>query len=79
MNKSLIGLAVAGAAAVSAFAATAAKADVYVYRPYPYYAYRRVVAGPVVVAPGYYPRCTWRTTRVWINGRYVSRRVRTCW
>ena len=82
MNKSLIRLALAGMAGLTAIVATPAMADIYVYRPYPYYyAYPRV-AGPVVVAPGYgpgYPHCTWRTTRVWVNVNYVSRRVRTCW
>ncbi|MDC7786221.1 hypothetical protein PQJ75_01565 [Rhodoplanes sp. TEM] len=24
------------------------------------------------------PNCTWRTTRVWVGGRYVMRRVRVC-
>lgn len=77
MNQSLIRLALAGMAGLTVLAATPAMAEIYVYRPYPYYYTYPRVAGPVVVATGY-PYCTWRTTRVWVNGHYVSRRVRTC-
>lgn len=82
MNRTLLGLAVASAAAATGFSATSANADVYIYRPYPAYVYPRL-AGPVIVAPAYpvvaTPHCVWRTMRVWVNGHYVSRRVRTCW
>ena len=68
----------AAIAAAGAFVFPAdATADVYVVRPRPI-----VVAPPpppgVYVAP-VAPVCTTRAVRVWVNGAYTYRAVRTCY
>lgn len=72
-----------GVAALAAIAApsVASAADVYVYRPKVVRVYHAppVVTPVVVVAPVPAARvCTTRVVRVWVDGDYVSRAVRTC-
>jgi hypothetical protein len=73
--------AVAALAAIAAPSITSA-AEVYVYRPNPVRVYRAAPAVTypvVVVAPVPAARvCTTRVVRVWVDGHYVSRAVRTC-
>jgi hypothetical protein len=66
----------AGFVALAALAAPsiASAAEVYVYRPRPVSVHRTVVIAPVPVAHV----CKTRVMRVWVNGRYISRAVRTC-
>jgi hypothetical protein len=66
-------LSIAGAAAVMATFAipSSAIADVVVYRPRPVYV---APARVMTVAPA----CVTRTARVWVDGRTVTRTVRSC-
>jgi hypothetical protein len=72
-----------GIAALAAIAAPsiASAAEVYVYRPNPVRVYHAAPAATPVVVVTPVPatrECTTRVVRVWVDGRYVSRAVRTC-
>jgi hypothetical protein len=82
---------VAACVAAPPVAVTPARADVYVASP-PVYVYPRPLRPwryavvPAYYPPAYYgpvaaatPVCSVRVVRVWIDGRYVSRRVRHCY
>jgi hypothetical protein len=74
------------AGAVAALAAIAAPsiasaAEVYVSRPNPVRVYHAPPAATPVVVVTPIPAtrvCTTRVVRVWVDGHYVSRAVRTC-
>jgi hypothetical protein len=84
MRMSVLGLAAAAAVAGATSIAEPARADVYFYRPAPYYFAYRAPLHPYAYArtatwarPAAYG-CSVRVTRAWVNGHYVSRRVRRC-
>ena len=90
MRKLALACVAACAAATTPVAATPARADVYVAPP-PVYVYPRpfrpwrYAVVPAYYPPAYYgpvaaaPVCSVRVVRVWVDGRYVSRRVRRCY
>lgn len=92
MRMSALALA-AAAVAGGSLVASPARADVFVYRPGPVhawrapynpYAYRAAFYPYAYAARAYWARpaafgCRVHVTRAWVNGHYVSRRVRRCY
>ena len=84
MRMSALALAAAAAVTSVSLVAEPARADAFVYRPGPVYAWRGPYYPYAYAAGAYWAHpaafgCRVHVTRAWVNGHYVSRRVRRCY